>query len=359
VDLRKIKASALHLLRVSETLIQGRLLGREHLIPYSAVYHATYRCNAQCNFCSRKDDITANGNNDGLSMVRIEEIFLALRQLTSMMYIAGGEPLLLKNITDIVWLAKKVGFFPVVIGTNAILLNKHRGVFEYADKIVVSIHSTEVEEIARIFNISSNKAEQMLRNIRKASWVTKNHGNELIANCVLTENNVSSAHHVLDFCLEYEIILAVVPAIRNLGPTLEKADGSKKAEYICFLDRVIAQKRVDPMSIQGTMRYLKRLRDFNDFECRPTAILTINPEGRIVNPCDYKYADKPKHLGIINGQSSVEALLRATLDYRANFRSCDGKCLKACYAEPAMFLENPLLATDYLSFLLTQLIRKG
>jgi len=118
--------------------------------------------------------------------------------------------------------------------------------------------------------------------------------------------------------------------------------------YVQFVERVIAQKRKDPKTIQGTVRYLERIRDFGSFDCRPTGMLVVDPHGRILNPCEYKYPALCDHIGKIATQRDALNVLHAALNYNARFRPCQKLCLKACFVEPSLSVQAPLeLAAEF------------
>jgi len=348
--LRKYRASALLLKRTVENLVRARGRDLDHILPYLAVYHANYACNAACSFCSRADDIAGARSGEEIPIEEIEMIFRGLRSLTPALYVAGGEPLLQRNIEAMLELAQTIGFWPVAVNTNATLLDKRPDVCRFADRVVVSIHSTEVNVAAEIFQIRSRVAERMFDNIKNGAVEARRHGNRLVGNCVLTGQNTASAHKVLDFCLTHGIPLAIVPAVENHWPTVEQANASVHTEYVRFVERVITQKHTAPDSIHGSIRFLERIRDLGSFDCRPTGIVSIDPHGNVITPCEYKYAGNiPQHLGRITATRDVASVLRSALDYRAHFRTCDKRCLKACYTEPAMSIEAPLaLALEFL-----------
>lgn len=341
---RKLRASALQVKRTLGNLVRARVLDRDLTLPYLAVYHANLRCNAACSFCSRAADIAAEKSVKVISLEQIKVIFQSLRELVSALYIAGGEPLLQPNIEDILALGREMGFYPIAVNTNATRLHKRPNVPRYADVMVVSIHAIDVDKTAQIFRIGRQLAMKAFENILAAVEVANQHGNRVVANCVLTADNIRDAHEVLDFCLKHGISFGVVPAIEEYMPSLGQAEPKTLAEYRSFVARVIEQKRRDPKSVQGTMLFLERIRTLGRFNCRPTGILTVSPDGYVVNPCDYKYLGMPQHLGIIDGTRSVQEVLEEAMDFQRRFQTCDKNCLKACNAEPALALEAPMLA---------------
>lgn len=361
MDIREIKALALQVRTTLENLLRVRVLRRDLTWPHVAVYHANYRCNAACSFCSRELDILNEkriAKRPGeLGLEKIAVIFGALRQLVGALYIAGGEPLLQRNIEEMLALARAIGFYPVAVNTNATLLDQRPEVPRYADITVVSIHAVDVDKTAKIFQVSRRLAEKSFKNIVEAVHVARRHGNRVVANCVLTEDNLGDAHDVLDFCLNHGITFGVVPAIEGYLPSIAAASAAQVAQYRAFLARVIEQKYYHPRSVQASNAFLHRMYELGRFDCRPTGILTVSPDGHVVNPCDYKYK-MAQHIGLIDGTRLVRDVLTEAMDYQRGFAPCDRNCLKACYAEPALALEVPLQAmADHMARALVDVFR--
>lgn len=167
---------------------------------------------------------------------------------------------------------------------------------------------------------------------------------------MLTQDNIGKAYGVMNFCLRHGIPFAVVPAIQKHMPTIAGVDAKKLRAYRDFLGEVIQLKDRQPDAVVGTVSHLQHIQRLDKFQCRPSAIITISPEGNIVNPCDDKYHTVPKTLGKADGHESIESQLRRHLDFASAYKNCDGNCLKMCYLGPALFLERPWpSASDILS----------
>lgn len=337
---RKRRAIALQSKRWMGNFVRGKILNREFLLPFVGVYHITYRCNGRCSFCSRKADIDqGDSTNNG----HVETILRRIKELTPTLYITGGEPTLESNIGDILLLAQQIGFWPICLNTNAILLDKHPDVPRYTDKTVVSLHAGSPEKHATVLRVSRKQGERVFDNIVHASQEAKRHGNTLSVNCVLTEDNLSDAYGVLEFCLRHEIPIAVVPAIQDHMPAIAGGNARSLRLYRDFIDEVINVKKQEPNAVVGSTEYLKHIRQLARFKCRPTGIITISPEGLIVSPCDYKYHSMPPRIGRADDTETIKSQLRHHLDFASTYEVCSGNCLKMCYLEPALILETPWL----------------
>lgn len=348
MEARKARAIALLIRRGVGNIARGTILKRELLLPFVVVYHINYRCNGRCAFCSRAEDISQS-NERCVDLGRLETIFRAIKKLSPTLYVNGGEPTLEPNIGDVLKLARQIGFWPVCLGTNAIILDKRPDVPKLADKLIVSLHAGTPREHAKVLGISQRQGERVFDNIIQASQVASLYGNTLTVNCVLTEDNTKEARKVMDFCLKHGIPFAVVPAIQKHQPTIAGADAEKLRAYRDFLGEVIQLKARQPDAVVGTVSHLRHIQRLDRFQCRPSAIITISPEGNIVNPCDHKYHAVPETLGKADGAESIESQLRR-LDLASAYKSCDGNCLKMCYLGPALFLQRPWpSASDILS----------
>lgn len=336
---RKIKATAGHLRRFLGNVVVAKALEREYLPPQIAVYHVTYDCMAHCPWCSRGQDRIEP--SPPVSWQRIEQIFRSLRQIAPCLYLTGGEPLIDPRIEDMLALAKSLDFYPIAINTNAVLLEERSLVPEVADTVVVSLHSADPARLAKIFRIGNRAAMQAMVNILRSAKVAKDFGNEVVINCVLAPDNIREAEGVLRFCQEHKLPLAIVPAIVDHAPLIGQAEALERAAYNSFLDRAMAFKRHDSASIRSSWQYLRRMRYLEAFDCRPTSILSVSPDGHVLNPCKFKFANLPKHIAWLDGNGSLRELMPKLLGAERDFTPCSMNCLKACYAEPALALEQP------------------
>jgi MoaA/NifB/PqqE/SkfB family radical SAM enzyme len=285
-----------------------------------------------------------------MELGRIGVVLRSLKEITPALYITGGEPTLVPHISEALRFARQIGCWPVCINMNALVLDKRPGVLEHADRIVVSLHAGTPQRHAQMLGVSRRQGELVFDNIRQAARAAKSNGNRLSVNCVLTGNNTKDARGVMNFCLRHEIPIAVVPAIQRHVPTVASGSAEQLRDYREFLGEVIALKAQQPSAVIGAKAYLEHIRHLGGFKCRPSAVVTISPEGNIVNPCAHKYRTVPKTLGKANGIEPIEQQLRRHLKFASAYETCGGNCLKMCYLGPALFLGKPWpSASDILS----------
>lgn len=90
------------------------------LYPKSIIWEITAKCNLKCRYCS------ANGGENGHEM-KLPDIFKILNEIIiykeSTLFLSGGEPLLRKDIFEILYYVKERRINTVLL-TNGLLLNK-------------------------------------------------------------------------------------------------------------------------------------------------------------------------------------------------------------------------------------------
>lgn len=248
---------------------------------------------------------------DVADLDRTKMFLRSVRELVPSLYVTGGEPLVLNDIEQRLTIARDLEFYPLCMNTNAMLLDRHWGVLGLVDTLVVSLHSVEPVKLASTYLKPVSLVERAIGNIKRAAKEGKTQGTDIMANCVLSPDNISGADDVLDFCLENGIILATVPAIVDQEPLFITGDQNKRVLYEKFLDRVMAQKRKDPRSIQGTNSYLRQIRDLGRVHCRPSGIMSVDPQGNVLGPCDLRHAS----IGRVERDRSAHTVLLEGLDY--------------------------------------------
>lgn len=340
MDKRKTLAFARQIESSLYNIALVKILNREFVAPLFAVYHITYRCNCHCGFCSREEDIR-NRKMYNPTRIQTEAILRRLFELTPSLYITGGEPTLEPDIENTVMMARRIGFWPICVNTNGILLHEHPGLMKYADKLIASLHAGTPEQHASVLGVSVAQGERVFQNILDAAKTAKQFGNSLLVNCVLDTHNVEQAFGVLQFCMANDIQLTVVPAIHEHAPAILKGNSDQLQRYRDFFAEIIRIKGMHPKAIVGTKQQLIHLQNLREFKCRPSVIVNVSPDGNILNPCKHKYCEVPKIIGGIDSPISIDIQMRQRLNRTKPYEMCDGRCLKMCYLGPAQYWDDP------------------
>lgn len=338
--LRKPVGLARLCIRGVRNVARARLMQREHPWPYVVVYHVNYRCNARCDFCSREDDIAGARRLPVVVSPDPLEILSQALRIAPSLYLAGGEPLLEGRIESIVQQARTLGFYPITLNTNGILLKERPLVLKYADNTVVSLHAARPDRLASIFRVSERAAQTTLENLRWGAECARHHGNRVLVNCVLTRDNIDDAEDVVTLCVANQIPFAIVPAIEDNQPSIANADVEVREKYQALLRRVIRTKRQYPSLVVASDAFLNRVMYLGRFACRPSATISIAPTGDILNPCSIKFSHLAPHLAPL--RDTRDTGLRNVLDFNSRYVECENRCAKACNLEPALAMEHPL-----------------
>jgi MoaA/NifB/PqqE/SkfB family radical SAM enzyme len=319
--------------------------GQHVLRPLVAVFHLTGRCNLNCSYC---EDYGARRPSDEIAelgvlpLAEAEQVLAVLRQATPNLILTGGEPLLYPHIDDLTVRAKTTHHFKqLTLLTNGLLLSKHTSLLPYLDRLVISLDSLDVVRWGQTIGLDSRAAQTIINTILEMAGSQASFGFELIANCVITPETLPGADSVLDFCVEHNIAFAFSPQSFNNWPRYELLVA---AEYRAFVDKVIHYKKRS-FKILGSLAYLKLARDFQPYNCYPTLVSRVLPNGDLIYPCRPIERSQTSHGGrpcnLTHVASWQEALKIAVNKFGLPPRSC-ASCFQQCYAEPSLMQAQPL-----------------
>ncbi|MDK2947550.1 MAG: radical S-adenosyl methionine protein 2 [Methanolobus sp.] len=148
----------------------------------SANWHVTMNCNYNCRFCFDKN---MTGEFKDIEKARHILETLKTRGIEKINF-AGGEPLLYKNLSHILQMAKDMGFV-VSFVTNASLLNENniRELSNYVDWIGISVDSAD-EDIERKLGRGNGSHVEHVSRVCK---LVREHGMKLKINTTVTKLN--------------------------------------------------------------------------------------------------------------------------------------------------------------------------
>ena len=338
---RKTRAQVRTIWRWMVNIWRALILGKDHVLPFVNVFHPTHHCDANCRGCSQKERMK-DGNHEDSSLEQLRIILLRMFKISPALYITGGEPTMHKELIAVLKMADEIGFWPISVNSNG-LGNRLPEVLCYADRTILSLHSVSANGQARLLGVNPKSVQRILENLRTFNRLALKHGNTLSVNCVLSTLNVHLAEDVLKLCLKNHIPLAIVPLIMDYSPEISRASEGYRVGYVSFVNKVIQAKRKAPKLIVNTFRYLEQIKELRSFRCRPSCIMTVNPDGTVQNPCPVKYVYPGELLGSLLEEDALPILQR-TLDFEHSFWGCEFNCCKTCYAEPALSLAHPLSA---------------
>jgi len=320
-----------------------KLTRRERTLnPLVAVYYVTTQCNLNCAYC---EDFGARRNPQAEpfpSPEAVRKILSVIRSGVPRLWLTGGEPLLAPHLSDLLRIAREeLKFREITLISNGTLLSQNLDVFNFLDRLVISLDSVESGVLDRI-NLTPLPVQEVIAGIEQAAALQKSHGFKLIVNAVLTPETLSSFDNLLTFCTQNKILLSVSPQSFNNWPRYELLISD---EYRALIKHIIAlKKRGAP--ILGSSAYLKTMLDLQPYACYPTLTPRILPDGWLLYPCRPMEKDNGEQGGrAVNLQevSSWQAAWNiAQVTYGAAPAAC-GSCYQQCYAEPSLMQSKPLV----------------
>ncbi|MBC7114972.1 MAG: DUF3463 domain-containing protein [Archaeoglobi archaeon] len=283
-------------------------------IPLSLAHMVTFRCNMRCHYC----DYWRRSSEE----LALNEIFRMLEEAAGMgipSYTAtGGEPLLRKDIAEILKFASELDLYTILF-TNGLLLREKK---IEADRIFVSLDTLSREKFMRITGVDA-----LPRILDVLRWAAENH--EISLNTVIHGENLDEIEDLVRFADELGVGISFEPVSPYFDgcPSLSREALRKSAEKLLRLKR-------EYRCILNSRKYLEMILRGERFECRPHLLLRVNPDGSVISPCyeieHVRAGDVRDGIGnVIRSELYSEGLKRA--------RDCRG-CYLSCYAETSMAL---------------------
>lgn len=188
--------------------------------PVLAIYDTTKLCNQNCPMCNIRKD-----KSDKMSLQEIEKTASALEKFgVRYVFIQGGEPLIRKDITEVVDIFIKHSIKPTVI-TNGVLLTR-----EIAEKLAsrrcnlsISIDSLMPEQYAYLRG--SDDLNKVMRNIENIADITDRCGNWAITSTITKQSSFSDIKNIHDYAKQKGFMFAIRPYIAVTG-VAGKHDGN-------------------------------------------------------------------------------------------------------------------------------------
>lgn len=184
-------------------------------------FNITQRCNLRCSYCFGQ----YYSENLELSIGQVSKILsdfysLGVRRLG----LSGGEPLLYKDIDDLIKIAVDIGF-DVGLNSNGILVPEHLSALKLISNLSISLDgaSPEVNDMYR----GKGSFERTLEGIKAAYKA----GIPLHLCCTLTNVNINEWPKLLDLGKKYN-------ALVQISPLYQQFSGEKNVLFPKHLDKI-------------------------------------------------------------------------------------------------------------------------
>ena len=259
-------------------LFRRSVLRSTVVVPYSAVFYATHRCNLDCSYCTQKNPEVFSQE---LGTRRTIELFRNIRKDVDTLLITGGECTVRPDIEDLVVAARRqVGFRSVLVVTNGVLLDERRRMLPYLNGLICSMDAIGHDPSDP--HSKSAAVPRVIENLLMAKEILPPQA--ITVSCVLEQWNLSEAERILEFCGRHGFTFSVQSAQHNgKFPNFAYLRDSR---YVGFVERLIEMRKRNEVRINGTPKLLRTLLLFEQFNCYPTMFPRIYPNGDIFYPCE-------------------------------------------------------------------------
>lgn len=249
----------------------------------------TNRCNENCLYCHHDGMVTSKDEMTSDELYTICKI--AKRIGVKKIRLSGGDPLIRKDIVEIVEKIASLDFKDISLTTNGVLLDQYAQDLKNAglDRVNISLDTLDKETYKKVTNLDylDEAKAGILKAVEVGLYPVK------INMVVMKDINVDEIKDMFEFCKENDIILQLIELIES-----ENCDDDKfSAEYHYPLDSIekrladIADDVRERKFMQGRKKYyindgeieIVRPVDNSKF-CASCSRLRITPDGKI-KPC--------------------------------------------------------------------------
>lgn len=288
--------------------------------PILSNYYVTLKCNSRCAFCNiwqNKKKINARLEDVKNNINHLKRIGVRAIDFT------GGEPLLNKQLPEMLEYSKKKGFYNILT-TNAINYPRYsKKINPYVDELLISIISTNKNKHEKIHGKGSfNKLKESVK-------IAKEDGKKILLCYILTNNNVKELKSVINFAKKNKTIVYVSFEFSYFGnKELNKRYLKEISKYIFHTN------------VHFNLGFMKLKYDngnkIKDPRCKAvSSTVTISPDNYLTLPCFHKSVKKIKlrnNLYTIWNSKKVKELK----EKEGKFKFCEG-CNNNCYSRSSFF----------------------
>ncbi len=285
-------------------------------------YYLTYRCNAYCSFCNFAD----HEQFGKTPLAKIEDVKSNLTQLAKLgvkfVDLTGGEPLLHKDIVEIVTFAKELNF-QTSITTNALLYHKYAE--QLAGKVNLlhfSLDSPDRDEHNKIRGVNCFDA------VIKSIELAKSLGEYPDILFTATNETFKKLPLMHEIALKYDLVLIVNPVFSYFG------NPGLSMEAVDYITEYIDGKK----NIYINEAFLKLRKDggnkTSDPKCKAVSrVIVISPDNRIILPC-YHLSNESIAIDRPIKEIRASEKIKYFKKMEGRFDFCEG-CTINCYFEPS------------------------
>jgi radical SAM family uncharacterized protein len=299
-------------------------------VPLFCGHKLTYDCNLKCKMCP-----FWKKSNEDSSLEREKTILKAIYD-SGVCGVAfeGGEPLLRNDLAKILAFSKSLPLHTSLITNGTLLESRIDEIASYINGVVyVSLDGLEkTHDAIRGVGGCFRKAVQGISAAQEKVAVT--------INTTIMAENIDEIESLVGLAKELgtKISIAVAHEYCNASASSPTADKTSKIAY-----RLIEMKR-EGYPIVNSIGYLKVMANEKNWQCKPWAMINVDPNGNVVLPC-YVHNDYASSVSIF--ETGIKNAI-SEFDWK-KIENCN-KCSLHCYVEPSLVLSGDFRAYMHWAF---------
>jgi len=233
-------------IRITLKILKAGLL--KQYTPLTVSWFITPRCNLDCLYCA----VTSNEKTE-LSTKEVFSIIDELKDIgTERISFTGGEPLLRKDLGDIINYAYNKKIMPTV-NTNGLLIPEAIQSIKNASMIVISLDGPEHVN-------AKSRSEGSYSKILNSIELCKSKGLNVTLTTVLSKHNLDQIENVLDVARKFDIKNVFQPARQyRIGSMDKNPISPDPKEYKKAIKYLIERKINGELHIYNSLTGLKHL----------------------------------------------------------------------------------------------------
>jgi MoaA/NifB/PqqE/SkfB family radical SAM enzyme len=246
----------------------------------------------------------------------------------------GGEPLLRKDLTDILAFSRSLPLHTSLITNGTLLESRIDEIAPYINGVVyVSLDGLEkTHDAIRGVGGSFRKAVRGIGAAKEKVAVT--------INTTVMAENVDEIDSMVELARELGTKISVAVAHEYCNAN---ASSPADSEIPKIAHKLMEMKR-EGYPIVNSIGYLKVMANEKNWHCKPWAMVNIDPDGNVVLPC-YVHNDYASSTSIFEN-----GIKGAVSDYNwKKIENCQ-KCSLHCYVEPSLVLSRDISAYMHWAF---------
>ncbi len=299
-------------------------------VPFFCGHKLTYNCNLRCKMCPFWKKPQADSSLAQEKAI-LEQIY---NSGACGVAFEGGEPLLRKDLVEILAFSRSLPLHTSLITNGALLESRIDDIAPFINGVVyVSLDGLEkTHDAIRGVDGSFRRALGGINAAKEKVPVT--------INTTVMAENVDEIESLVRLAKELgtKISIAVAHEYCNAN-----ASSPANGRVPKIAHRLIEMKR-EGYPIVNSIGYLKVMAKEKKWQCKPWTMINIDPNGKVVLPC-YVHNDYASSVSIFDG--GIKGAV-SDFDWK-KIKNCQ-RCSLHCYVEPSLVLSRDISAYMHWAF---------